>query len=137
MTKDDILYIIRSLSPSIQRVQPAAARTAIQLVKDDSDNVRVMKGLHQVGKEHIVIKRISGGPSVHLFCMNYTLVQSALRPVYDDVIRGGSGWRITGTTLGAWEGDAHQGMDKTGEINTASGYAAKKKSQTAFRQRHY
>jgi hypothetical protein len=138
MSKEGLLSIITSMPDHILRVQPAAVRDAVALVKADSENVMIMKGLHQIGKEHIDIKKVGrvGGPTVHLYCMNYTLVESGLRAPYDDLSRLGTGWRITGSTCSETEGDANQGMDKTGEINHSS-YRAKKASQEAFADRHY
>ena len=136
-----ILSIIRSVSPSILRVQPAAVRDAVQLVIADSSDVTIVKGLHHVGTEKIDIKKTShpAGPTVHLYCMNYSLVDSGLRRPYDDVARAGSGWRITGSS--AFLGDGSNelaGMDKTGEIaELRADGKTKAQAQDAFKDKHY
>jgi len=139
MDKDGILYIIQTMSPSILKVQPAAVRDAVALVKANSPNIMIIKGLHHIGSEKIDIKKVgrTGGPTIHLYCMNYTLVESGLRKVYDDVIRGSTGWRITGSSVYRGDGnEAYQGMDKTGEIATGS-WHVKNASQQEFVKKHY
>jgi hypothetical protein len=139
--KEDILSIIQSVSPSILRVQPAAVREAVQLVQSDSSDVTIIKGLHHVGTEKIDIKKTGypAGPVVHLYCMNYSLVDSGLRVPYDDLVRVGTGWRITGSSV--YDGDGHaelQGMDKDGEIDKKRGTGmGKLAAQDAFKEDQY
>ncbi|PPD31820.1 MAG: hypothetical protein CTY19_12495 [Methylomonas sp.] len=136
--KDSIISIITSISPSILRVQPAAVREAVNLAINDSSDVMIIKGLHHVGSEKIDIKKVGGmaGPTIHLYCMNYTLVDSGLRRPYDDVTRLGTGWRITGSSVYRGDGDeSNQGMDKENEIAKSGG--SKAVAQAMFKLKHY
>ncbi|MDV7142432.1 hypothetical protein R3X27_07025 [Tropicimonas sp. TH_r6] len=136
--KAEILSIIRSVSPSILRVQPPEVREAVQAVIDDSSDVTIVKGLHHVGSEKIDIK-MRRGYTVHLYCMNYRLVDSGLRQPFDDVVRAGSGWRITGSSARRGDGnEGYQGMDKRGEIDAERGDGAtKREAHVAFRTKYY
>lgn len=138
--KAEILSIIQSMSESILRVQPAAVREAVRLVKEDSDDVMIIKGLHHVGTEKIDIKKVKhpAGPTVHLYCMNYSLVDSGMRAPFDDVKRAGTGWRITSSSAYRGDGsDELQGMDKTGEIDRSRRNMSKSNAQTTFKENQY
>jgi len=137
----EILSIITNISPALLKVQPAAVRDAVALVIAGSADVTIIKGLHHVGTEKIDIKKTGAapGPCVHLYCMNYSLVDSGLRPPFNDVARLGTGWRITGSS--AYEGDgnsAYQGMDKSDEIRAIRDTGVSKAgAQAQFKNTHY
>lgn len=145
LDKSAILAIIRAIPPAILRVQPAAVRTAVNLVIADSEDVTICKGLHHVGSEKIDIKKTGGaggpGPLIHLYCMRYSLVDAGrLRFVVEnDIVKQTCGWRVTGSSEAVEDGnEAFQGMDKTGEIAALKlkGYS-NKAAENIFRMRHY
>lgn len=118
--KDSIISIITSISPSILRVQPAAVREAVNLVINDSSDVMIIKGLHHVGSEKIDIKKVGGmaGPTIHLYCMNYTLVDSGLRRLLTMLLV----WALDGVLPG------HQFIEGMG-TNLIKGWIKKTKLQ--------